>query len=69
MMDFKFVEEIDDYAKDKVYLQIFDALGSLIKADSLVPDDRVKKNVEVARSYLEWTLKIRFMSYCLLPFC
>jgi hypothetical protein len=26
MMDFKFAQEMDNYAKEKVYLQIFDAL-------------------------------------------
>lgn len=55
MINFKFAMEIDEYAQDKVYLQIFDALGILIKSDSL--GDKSLKNVEVAHSYLEFALR------------
>jgi hypothetical protein len=58
-IDFKFAEEIDEYAKDKVFLQIIDSLGSLIKSDAMFPQDSKQINIDVTRKYLEWVIEVK----------
>lgn len=57
MMDMKFAEEKDEYARDKVYLQILDAVGSHIRLDSIFPAKETEKNVHVTKKYLDWIIE------------
>jgi hypothetical protein len=63
MMDFKFAEEEDFDIRQKVYLQILDAVGSMIKLDFEGFSDE-KRNIEVVRDFLNWVLEEKL---CELP--
>lgn len=56
MMDFKFAEEEDFDIRQKVYLQILDAVGSMIKLDFEGFSDE-KRNIEAVRDFLNWVLE------------
>jgi hypothetical protein len=56
VMDFKFAEEEDFEIRQKVYLQILDAVGSMIKLDFEGFSDE-KRNIEAVRDFLDWVLE------------
>ncbi|ATA58808.1 hypothetical protein [Geobacillus stearothermophilus] len=55
-MDFKFAEEGDFEVRQKVYLQILDAVGSMIKLDFEGFIDE-KRNIEAVCDFLNWVLE------------
>lgn len=56
VIDFKFAEEADEYAMDKVYLQLLDAIGASIRFH-FPNTEKESKNIEFVFDYLKWILE------------
>lgn len=55
MMDFKFAEEEDPEAQQKVFLSLIDTIGAMMKLDFHGFDDE-KMNIEFVKDFIEWTI-------------